>query len=107
MLIALCGWLPAVIIPLATLIQLSTILRNRSAAGVSASTWFLFGVANIGLYVYTEKYGDIQAIAGLLGSAALDFLITGLAIANYGQQPSPSQSSAASTPSVPPTSSSN
>ena len=83
-LINLCGWLPAVIIPLATIIQLSAILRNRSTAGVSALTWFLFGVANVGLYVYTEKYSDVQSIVGLLGSALLDFVITGLAIAQYG-----------------------
>lgn len=83
-LIDLCGWLPAVIIPLATIIQLSAILRNRSTTGVSALTWFLFGVANVGLYVYTEKYSDIQSIVGLLGSALLDFVITGLAIAQYG-----------------------
>lgn len=83
-LINLCGWLPATIIPLATVIQLSAIIRNRSTAGVSSLTWFLFGVANVGLYIYTEKYGDIQAIAGLLGSAILDFVITGLAIAQYG-----------------------
>ena len=86
-LINLCGWLPAIIIPLATIIQLSAILRNRSTAGVSALTWFLFGIANVGLYIYTEKYGDIQAIAGLLGSAILDFVITGLAIAHYGNNP--------------------
>ncbi|MEM9214210.1 MAG: hypothetical protein AAGD25_07665 [Cyanobacteria bacterium P01_F01_bin.150] len=85
-LIDLCGWLPAIIIPLATIIQLSAIFRNRSTAGISAITWFLFGIANVGLYIYTEKYGDIQAIAGLLGSALLDFIITGLAIAQYGSQ---------------------
>ena len=84
LLIELCGWLPAIIIPLATIIQLSAILRNRSTSGVSGITWFLFGVANVGLYIYTEKYGDPQAIAGLLGSALLDFVITGLAITQYG-----------------------
>lgn len=79
-----CGWLPAIIIPLATILQLSSILRQRSTAGVSALTWFLFGVANVGLYIYTEKFQDIQAIAGLLGSAVLDFVIMGLAITGYG-----------------------
>ena len=82
--IDLFGWLPAIIIPLATIVQLGAILRHRSTAGVSALTWLLFGVANIGLYIYTEKYGDIQAIAGLLGSAVLDFLIAGLALMGYG-----------------------
>lgn len=80
------GWLPAIIIPLATIIQLSTIIRNRSVNGVSWVTWSLFGVANVGLYIYTEKYGDIQSIVGLLGSAILDFVIAGLAIAGYGKQ---------------------
>ena len=80
------GWLPAIIIPLATIIQLSTIVRNRSVDGVSWVTWSLFGIANVGLYVYTEKYGDIQSIVGLLGSAILDFVIAGLAIAHFGKQ---------------------
>ena len=80
------GWLPAIIIPLATIIQLSTIFRDRSTNGVSWVTWILFGVANVGLYVYTEKYWDIQSIVGLLGSAVLDFVIAGLALMNYGQE---------------------
>ena len=80
------GWLPAIIIPLATIIQLSTIFKDRSVDGVSWLTWCLFGIANIGLYVYTEKYMDIQSIVGLLGSATLDFVIAGLAIADYGKQ---------------------
>lgn len=80
------GWLPAIIIPLATIIQLSTILRNRSVNGVSWLTWGMFGIANVGLYIYTEKYWNIQSIIGLLGSAILDFVIAGLAIAGYGKQ---------------------
>lgn len=80
------GWLPAIIIPLATIIQLSTIIKDRSVEGVSWLTWGLFGVANVGLYIYTEKYMDIQSIIGLLGSATLDFVIAGLAIAGYGKQ---------------------
>lgn len=85
-LIRLAGWLPAVIIPTATIIQLATIVKDRSAQGVSWLTWFLFGIANIGLYVYTEKYTAVQSIVGLLGSASLDFLIAALAISNYGSQ---------------------
>lgn len=85
-LVKLAGWLPAVIIPTATIIQLATIFKDRSTQGVSWLTWFLFGVANIGLYVYTEKYTAIQSIVGLLGSAALDFLIAALALSNFGVQ---------------------
>ncbi len=83
-LITFCGWLPAVIIPMATLLQLVAIVRKRSAAGVDWVTWFLFGVANVGLYIYTEKYGDIQSVVGLLGSALMDFAIASLVLANYG-----------------------
>lgn len=83
-LIKLAGWLPAVIIPTATIIQLITIFKDRSTQGVSWLTWFLFGVANIGLYIYTEKYAALQSIVGLLGSAALDFLIAALAMARFG-----------------------
>ena len=84
-LVQFSGWLPAIIIPVATIIQLSTIIKNRSARGVSGLTWALFGIANVGLYLYTEKYADIQSIAGLLGSAVLDFIIAGLALCNYGR----------------------
>lgn len=83
-LVKFSGWLPAIIIPTATLIQLATIIKNRSAQGVSWLTWFLFGIANIGLYIYTEKYTAVQSIIGLLGSAGLDFIIAALAISNYG-----------------------
>lgn len=83
--VSFSGWLPAVIIPMATLIQLSDIFKRRSAAGVSWLTWFLFGIANIGLYVYTEKYSNIQSIVGLLGPATLDFAIATLALIGYEQ----------------------
>ncbi len=83
-LVKFAGWLPAIIIPTATIIQLATIIKNRSAQGVSWLTWFLFGIANIGLYIYTEKYTAVQSIVGLLGSASLDFIIAVLAVSNYG-----------------------
>lgn len=83
-LIKFAGWLPALIIPTATIIQLGTIVKNHSTQGVSYLTWSLFGVANIGLYIYTEKYSALQSILGLLGSAVLDFIIAGLALVNYG-----------------------
>ena len=88
-LITFCGWLPAVIIPVATFLQLLAILRKRSAEGVDWLTWLLFGVANVGLYIYTEKYRDVQSVLGLLGSAMMDFVIAALVIANYGIVKSP------------------
>lgn len=78
--IEIAGWLPAAIFPTATAIQLLAILRSRSARGVSAITWFLFGVANIAVYIFTEKYFALQTIIGFLGTALLDFIIAGLAL---------------------------
>jgi uncharacterized protein with PQ loop repeat len=74
------GWMPAIILPLATITQLSKIIRERSAKGVSLVTWIMFGVANVGLYVFTEKYWALQSLIGLLGTAILDFTIVGFVL---------------------------
>lgn len=74
------GWIPALIFPTATSIQLIKILREKTAEGVSILSWSLFGFANIGLYFYAEKYLSIQSILGQLGTAFLDFVIVGLAL---------------------------
>lgn len=78
--IQLSGWIPAVIFPLACLIQLIKILRERSADGVSAIAWVAFGFANISLYIYTEKYTSLQTIIGMLGQSLIDFSIAFFAI---------------------------
>jgi uncharacterized protein with PQ loop repeat len=84
--INLSGWLPAIIFPTATLIQLISILQRKSSQGVSWIAWTLFGVANISVYLYTEKYLAAQTIIGLLGSALLDFVIAALAIIGRAEQ---------------------
>lgn len=86
MLVDIAGWVPAVIILGAIILQLVTMLRRRSAAGVNGTVWLLFGVANLCLYIYTEKYWEPQSIVGLLGSALLDFVIAGLAYGRYGMK---------------------
>lgn len=73
------GVLPAVVFPAATALQLLQIVRRRSAAGVSVTTWLLFGFANVGLYFYTERYTEWQSIVGMLLTALLDFVIVALA----------------------------
>lgn len=75
---SLVGILPAIIFPAATFLQIVRMLRERSTAGVSVVTWLLFGVANIALYVYAERYAEWQAIAGLLLTALFDFVIVAL-----------------------------
>ena len=61
----IAGWIPAVVLPAATFVQLVKIYKLKSAQGVSISTWFLFGLANLGLFFFTEKYFAPQAIIGL------------------------------------------
>ena len=74
----LAGWIPAIILPSATLLQLVKIARLKSAEGVSIMAWLLFGVANVGLYIFTEKYFALQSLIGLLGTATLDFIIVAM-----------------------------
>ncbi len=76
----IAGVIPAIILPLATFMQLQKIIRSKSVEGVSLMTWVLFGFANIGLYIFTEKYWAWQSIVGLLGTAVLNFIIVGLVL---------------------------
>ena len=79
-LIEISGWLPAFIIPAATLLQLIEVYSATNTEGVSWLTWLLFGVANIGFYIYTEKYTSPQAILGFIGTAVLDFIIVAIVL---------------------------
>ncbi len=76
----IAGVLPAIVFPTATALQLLRTLRTDSAAGVSISSWTMFGVANVALYLYTGRYTEWQAISGLLLTAVLDFAIVGVAL---------------------------
>jgi uncharacterized protein with PQ loop repeat len=76
----MAGIVPAVVFPVATLMQLVRIVRSRSAADVSITSWALFGFANLAIYVYAERYTEWQAVMGMLVTAALDFVIVGLAL---------------------------
>jgi uncharacterized protein with PQ loop repeat len=84
--INVAGWLPALIFPAATLNQLLAIVKSRSSRGVSWFTWTLFGIANISLYIYTEKYPALQTIIGFLGTAVLDFIIAEIALTGQSRQ---------------------
>ena len=77
----LAGWIPAIILPTASLLQMIKIVRMKCAEGVSIMTWFMFGIANLGLYVFTEKYFAIQAILGMLGTALINFITVGVIMA--------------------------
>ena len=77
----LIGWIPAVILPTATLLQVLRLIRARSSEGVSIATWALFALANVSLYIFTEKYTSPQAIIGMLFTALLNVIIVALALA--------------------------
>lgn len=69
------GWVPAIIFPAASGLQLLAILHRRSAQGVSIPAWGLFAVANLCLFVYTEKYDEVESIVGALGTSLLNICI--------------------------------
>lgn len=79
-LLQLAGIIPAIIFPAASLSQLVAIARRRSADGVSVATWILVAIANISLFIYTEKYADVINIIALLGAAALNICVASLAL---------------------------
>lgn len=74
------GIIPAIVFPVATLVQLIRILRVHSNEGVSVTSWLLFGAANISIYLYMERYTEWQAIVSGLGTAALDFMIVAVVL---------------------------
>jgi hypothetical protein len=71
------GILPAVVFPVATFQHLVRLVRTRAGATANPMTWLLFGLANLAIYIYTERYTEWQAILGMLVTALVDFIIVG------------------------------
>lgn len=69
------AWVPAIIFPTASGLQLLAILHKRNAEGVSVTAWAMFAVANMCLFIYTEKYSEMESILGALGTAAINLCI--------------------------------
>lgn len=84
-LIELAGYVPALIFPIATLMQLVHLLRTKRSEGVPALTWAAFAVGNICLYIYAEKYTELQSIIGQLATAILQVYVVYL-ILQYRRQ---------------------
>tara|TARA_Y100001958_G_C21243961_1_gene573005 strand:- start:2705 stop:3376 length:672 start_codon:yes stop_codon:yes gene_type:complete len=66
------GFLPAILFPVATVLQLHKLIQNKKIGGVSESTWILMFVGNVGLYALSGRYTSWKAILGYLGSAMLN-----------------------------------
>jgi len=77
-LIEIFGYIPAIVYPTATIIQLVYLVKTKTSEGVSALTWAAFAMGNVSLYIYTEKYSEIQSIVGLLVTAVLQLFIIAL-----------------------------
>lgn len=69
------GYVPSVVFPAGTAVQLGALWQAGRSDGASALTWTLFGIANLCMYFYIEKYREPQAIIGLIGTALVDFAI--------------------------------
>jgi len=73
--IELIGYIPAIIFPAATIIQLLYMFKTKTSEGVSPLAWGAFALGNVSLYVYTEKYYELQSIIGLLVTSVLQLVI--------------------------------
>ena len=62
----IAGFIPALVFPLGTLMQLIQLYRSGTARGFSLTAWIAFACGNLCLYIYTGKYTEFQAISGLL-----------------------------------------
>jgi fatty acid desaturase len=69
------GWVPAVVFPVASVLQLMTLLRRGKADGVSVLTWSLFAVANVCLYLTVAEWTRPQVIVTTLGTAAVQVVV--------------------------------
>lgn len=77
--IELCGWLPGIVFPTASILQLVKLIQSKTSEGVSVITWFLFAFANIGTFVYIQKYTAPQTF-GYLIAASAQFCIVFIAL---------------------------
>jgi hypothetical protein len=74
------GWVPAVVFPVATILQLVSLIHRGRADGVSATTWALFALANACLYVTIHEWLRPQVLISTLGTAVLQLLVVFLVL---------------------------
>jgi hypothetical protein len=73
------GWVPAVVFPSASFLQLFALARRGRSDGVSVTTWSLFAVANVCLYLTIGEWTKPQVVISTLGAAATQFAVATLA----------------------------
>ena len=73
--VAAAGVIPSIVFPGAALVQLLALLKRGHAGGVSVVSWWMFAVANLCLYIYTQKYFEVASILTFLGTAVLNVAV--------------------------------
>ncbi len=73
--IMMAGVITALSVPIATILQLVKIIKDKNAHGVSARSWWLMVIGNIGNYLLIGKYKNPYNIIAFLGTALLDVII--------------------------------
>ncbi|MFO0784081.1 MAG: hypothetical protein U0636_10415 [Phycisphaerales bacterium] len=71
---------PAVVFPLASVVQLVVLIKAGNSRGVSVLTWSMFAFANVCLFVYMPNRWEPQALATTLGTATVQVVIVALAV---------------------------
>ena len=71
----LCGWVPGVVSPAASGLQLYEITRTGRADGISPLTWLMFSFSNACLYIYTQKYFEFQSLLCFLFTSIMQATI--------------------------------
>ena len=74
------GWIPAIVFPVATVLQLVSLIHRGRSEGVSATTWGLFALANVCLYVTIHEWLRPQVLISTLGTAALQLVVVFLVL---------------------------
>ena len=74
------GWVPSVVFPLASLIQLVSIVRRGRSSGVSLATWSMFALANVCLYLTIGEWSKPQVVISTLGTAAVQLAVLVVAV---------------------------
>jgi hypothetical protein len=73
--LALAGWVPAAVFPAASVLQLLSLAKRGRSDGASATTWSLFALANVCLYLTIGDWFRPQVVIATLGSACLQVVV--------------------------------
>ena len=73
--LSLVGWVPAVVFPTASVLQLLALARRGRSDGVSALTWSLFALANFCLYLTVGEWLRPQVIITTVGTGLLQVVV--------------------------------